>query len=294
MLDSLFDAVVTFTIGLDDTVFAILFIVMILLCLLSLTFGFYFIRHGRIMQDTPTSKIRSASQGFVELEGKARSIDDKPIRAPGSKKDCVWYNYKVEEKRGKDWHLLDQQRSFYSFYIDDGTGVCAIDPDEATVKPKSSKVWTRGNRRFTESRIHEREEIYCLGQFETEQGPSRQKVIKESARVWLNQLKSNRKELLGQFDTNGDGEIDMDEWNVARQIARTQAQKLIDDDYEPIQHHVLVKPFGKKYPFIVSCFNQGELTLRYRFYSAGLFATFFVTGIYAVIMWAIRWGVGFR
>lgn len=291
MLDSFINAVLTFTIGLDSTEFTMLFIVTILLCLLSIPFGFYFIRHGRIMQDTPTSKIRSASQGFVELEGRARSIDDKPLRAPGSKKDCVWYNYKVEEKRGKDWHLLDQQRSPFSFYIDDGTGVCAIDPDEATVKPKSSKVWTRGNRRFTESRIHEREEIYCLGQFETEQGPSRQKVIKESARVWLNQLKANRKELLRKFDADGDGEIDMDEWNVARQTAKAQAQKAVDDDYEPTQHHVLVQPFSNKYPFIVSCFDQDDLTLRYRFYSAGLFVTFFVTGIYSIIMGVIRWGV---
>lgn len=291
MLDSLIDVILTFTIALDSTEFTVLFVIMIALCLFSLPFGFYFIRHGRIMQDTPTSRIRSASQGFVELEGKARSIDDKPLRAPGSQKACVWYDYKVEEKRGKDWHTIEKQRSPYSFYIDDGTGVCAIDPDEATVKSRSTRVWVQGKHRFTESRIHEREEIYCLGQFETEQGPSRQKLVKENARVWLNQLKADRKALLRKFDANGDGEIDMDEWNIARQAAKVEAKKAVDDDYEPTQHHVLVKPFNRKNPFIVSSYDERELTLRYRFYSLGLFATFFLAGIYAIVMGVVRWGI---
>ncbi|HAT26372.1 MAG TPA: hypothetical protein DCS89_05115 [Gammaproteobacteria bacterium] len=72
--------------------------------------------------------------------------------------------------------------------------------------------------------MDEREKIYCLGQFETNQGPSRQKVIKESARVTLNQIKKERNELLRQFDANGDGEIDLDEWNIARSAARVQAE----------------------------------------------------------------------
>ena len=295
------DAVLTFTIGLDPTAFIALLAVSALLCLSSLPVGFYFIRHGRIMQDTPTSKIRSASQGFAELKGHARSIDDKPLRAPGTGTDCVWYDFKAEEQqdtgwfntrnRNDKWITISQDRSPFSFYIDDGTGVCAIDPDAATVKAKSTKVWTQGNYRYTESRIDEREKIYCLGQFETNQGPSRHRVIKESARVALNQLKKDRNELLRKFDNNGDGEIDLDEWNVARSAARAQAEKEVDDDYEPTQHHVLVKPFDRKNPFIVSCFDEDELTTRYRLYSVGSFLTFFTTGTYSIIMIVIRWGI---
>jgi hypothetical protein len=295
------DAVLTFTISLDPAAFMALLIVSALLCLISLPVGFYFIRHGRIMQDTPTSKIRSASQGFVELEGQARSIDDKPLKAPGTLTDCVWYDFKAEKhqdtglfdrgnRKGK-WITVSEDRSPFSFYIDDGTGVCAIDPDAATVKAKFTKVWTQGKYRYTESRIDEREKIYCLGQFETSPGPSRQKVIKESARVALNQIKKDRNELLRQFDANGDGEIDLDEWNIARSAARVQAEKEVDDDYEPTQHHVLVKPFNRKNPYIVSCFGEDELTSRYRLYSAGSFVTFLITGVYSIIMIIIRWGI---
>jgi len=52
------DAVLNFTINLDPDKFMALLVVSFLLCLISLPAGFYFIRHGRIMQDTPTSKIR--------------------------------------------------------------------------------------------------------------------------------------------------------------------------------------------------------------------------------------------
>lgn len=295
------DAVLTFTISLDPAAFMALLIVSALVCLISLPVGFYFIRHGRIMQDTPTSKIRSASQGFVELVGQARSIDDKPLTAPGTRTDCVWYDFKAEEYQDKgwfssrarraDWATVAADRSPFSFYIDDGTGVCAIDPDVATVKAKFTKVWTRGNYRYTESRIDAREKIYCLGQFETNQGPSRQKVIKESTRVALNQLKKDRNELLRKFDTNGDGEIDLDEWNIARSAARAQAEKEVDDDYEPTQHHVLVKPFNRKNPYIVSCFGEDELTSRYRLYSVGSLVTFLTTGVYSIIMITTRWGI---
>ena len=295
------DAVLTFTISLDPAAFMALLIVSALLCLISLPVGFYFIRHGRIMQDTPTSKIRSASQGFVELEGQARSVDDKPLRAPGTGKDCVWYDFKAEQHQGNGWFdsgnrkdkwiTVSTDRSPFSFYIDDSTGVCAIDPDAATVKAKFTKVWTQGEYRYTESRIDEKEKIYCLGQFETHQGPSRQKVIKESTRVALNQLKKDRNELLRKFDTNRDGEIDLDEWNIARSAARAQAEKEVADDYEPTQHHVLVKPFNGKNPYIVSCFGEDELTSRYRLYSVASFVTFLTTGVYSIIMIVIRWGI---
>lgn len=235
------DAVLTFTISLDPAAFMALLIVSALLCLISLPVGFYFIRHGRIMQDTPTSKIRSASQGFVELEGQARSIDDKPLSAPGTRTDCVWYDFKAEEHQDKSWFdtgnrkdkwiTVSADRSPFRFYIDDGT------------------------------------------------------------RVALNQLKKDRNELLRKFDTNGDGEIDLDEWNIARSAARIQAEKEVDDDYEPTQHHVLVKPFNRKNPYIVSCFGEDELTSRYRLYSVGSFVTFLTTGVYSILMIIIRWGI---
>ena len=54
--------------------------------------------HSRMIEDVPTSRVRSASQGHVELVGYARMMDGPVIVSPLSRKSCVWYRYKIEEK----------------------------------------------------------------------------------------------------------------------------------------------------------------------------------------------------
>lgn len=269
----------------------------IVACVLALAgfFGMvYFLRSGRIMQDTPTSKIRSASQGFVELAGRAKSIDS-PLRSPGSATECAWYTYTIEkyEKSGqhKGWQTIRKENSVYSFYVDDGTGICAVDPDLGKVKAKTKKVWRSGDYRHTEWRIDEGQSIYCMGLFETEMGPSRQKVMKEGTRVLLNQWKQDRAELVRRFDANGDGEIDMQEWQQAREAARAQTLKELDDDYQPTQHHCLIKPFNKSFPYLISAYSQDELTARYKWYSMGCVAVFLSSGTMAAFMMITRMAV---
>ena len=58
------DAVLTFTISVDPAAFMALLIVSAPLCLISLPVGFYFIRHGRIMQDTQLQKFAVQAKGL--------------------------------------------------------------------------------------------------------------------------------------------------------------------------------------------------------------------------------------
>ena len=51
----------------------------------------------RLIEDTPAAKIRSAPQGYVEIEGIGRMMDGPPIIAKVSGLPCVWYRYKIEE-----------------------------------------------------------------------------------------------------------------------------------------------------------------------------------------------------
>ena len=51
----------------------------------------------RLMQDTPTSRIRSAAQGYVEFEGWAENSPARPIFSPLTHTACTRYRYKVEE-----------------------------------------------------------------------------------------------------------------------------------------------------------------------------------------------------
>ena len=91
----------------------------------------------RVLQDTPTALIRSASQGYIELQGHADLLDGDPIIAPLSLRTCVWYRHKVEEKNRtysgsgsrSNWHTVDSGISDSLFCLVDPTGRCAVDPD---------------------------------------------------------------------------------------------------------------------------------------------------------------------
>lgn len=50
--------------------------------------AFYFYLRKRVMQDTPTSKIRSAAQGYVELNGHGDLLEGPPIIAPLTGSTC--------------------------------------------------------------------------------------------------------------------------------------------------------------------------------------------------------------
>jgi hypothetical protein len=107
--------------------------------------AFYFFMRKRIMEDTPTSKIRSAAQGYVEIDGTGDLLEGPPIIGPLTGKTCTWYSYKIEERRrsGKNsnWHTLEKAISDELFLIIDDTGQCIIDPEGASVTPAEKDVW---------------------------------------------------------------------------------------------------------------------------------------------------------
>jgi hypothetical protein len=257
---------------------------------------FWFLKHGRLMQDTPTSKIRSASQGYVEIKGRAKHLDEeKPVKAPASNHPCVWYKYVCQEQyrdsKGRtSWKTIERDESFFSFFVDDGTGRCAVDPEIGRVIASFKKTWRVGDLRHIEERIHEGDDVYCLGNFETEQGPSTDEIVRIGMGKLLNQLKSDRERLLKYFDKNNDGEIDMKEWEMARAAARKEVEKRMDKSYTPTEHHCLVKPFDKKLPYLISGKSEELLVKHYRWYSSVLFASFIGAGAYAVFMAISRTG----
>ena len=74
--------------------------------LVALAAAFGITRHGlrsfwklRLIVDTPTARIRSAAQGYVELTGIAHPHREL-VAAPLTGTPCVWYRYEIEERRG--------------------------------------------------------------------------------------------------------------------------------------------------------------------------------------------------
>ncbi len=108
-------------------------------------YTFSLVRRARWIMDTPTSKISSAAQGFVELEGKQKNIEGQPVYSPISNTLCTWYDYSIEKKvrQGKKthWRTIASGTSQALFGMTDATGECTIDPDQATILGGYTQVW---------------------------------------------------------------------------------------------------------------------------------------------------------
>lgn len=267
----------------------------VLVALAALFFAFYYLKRARMIEDTPTSKIRSAAQGYVELVGPVIGGEAGELIAPLSQHPCVWYRYKVQRYResGKNghWETVQQGTSDAWFQINDGTGTCAIDPSGAEVVVELNRTWHShnaipgfavnsgffssfqdGRYRYVEELILPHETIYALGNFHTVGGgrnlPTSQEQIGHVIRQW----KQDYDQLLARFDRDGNGQIDMQEWQAVQRAAAREADKQRDKLAATPAINVLCKTPDRRYPFILSTHSQRKLTRRYRFLSGGLCA----------------------
>ena len=238
----------------------------------------------RLIEDTPTSRIRSAPQGFVELAGVAGVFEGEPIIAPLTQRPCCWYRYRVEERTGKnsdgdEWRTLESGTSDDIFKLDDGDGVCGIDPEGAEVTPSSRRVWYGNERmpwrelpaqpglfgwvggkryRYTEERIDAGSELLALGHLVTFGGAATSVASVDVAQI-LREWKSDRATLLARFDRNNDGQIDMEEWEEARRAAQAEAAKIGQSAAVAPSVDLLSKPKGSGRPFILSAATEEKL-----------------------------------
>lgn len=96
-----------------------------------LAYGFRELRRKRLLEDTPTSKVRSMAVGLVELHARAFVGGGAPLEAPFSGQPCCWYEYKVEEYRrqGKSSHWVTLLRGSApsAVWVGDDTGQALVD-----------------------------------------------------------------------------------------------------------------------------------------------------------------------
>jgi len=83
--------------------------------------------------DTPTSKVRSAAAGLVELFGKAECKDK--MYSPISKAKCAYWHIHAEyyqsRKNNSSWITFFTKSSSSRFYLQDDTGKMLVDPKDA-------------------------------------------------------------------------------------------------------------------------------------------------------------------
>ena len=56
------------------------------------------LRIARLIEDTPTSRIRSAAQGYVELSGRGLPLQGTANLAPLTQRPCVWWRYRISRR----------------------------------------------------------------------------------------------------------------------------------------------------------------------------------------------------
>jgi hypothetical protein len=84
-------------------------------------------KQKKMVENTPTSKIRSVAKGLAELRGVAE-VNESLLEAPLTGKACVYYRYKISYLDSDDnKRLLDEGRSYKYFYLKDETGKILVE-----------------------------------------------------------------------------------------------------------------------------------------------------------------------
>jgi hypothetical protein len=253
-------------------------------------------RENRVVGDLPTSRVRSAAQGYVELTGHGEMLPNKTTLAPLTRKPCTWWHYKIEDRRSKSRTVVDRATSEAPFLLDDGTGRCLIDPRGAEVFALTKDVWygasewpelrlppaegvlgkltdlvfSGGRYKYTESRLQPNETVCAVGAFRSPGGHSVEDP-EAAVTALLHDWKRDQKTLLQRFDRNHDGALDAEEWEQARAAARRE-----------ITEHMVVKPQAGEFPvlsqpadgraFLLSASDGQALARRLRLRSGALLA----------------------
>jgi len=217
---------------------------------------------------TPTSRIASAAQGYVELAGRAMPHPGGALLSRFSQLPCVWYQYTVEQRQqdGK-WHRVESGRSNDSFLLDDGSALCLVDPENAEVLPRRTDVMNKGtDYRCTESLILPKEQVYVIGEFSTVGGASCDLNLELDVGELLAKWKLDKPTLLTRFDLNKDGQISEQEWMLARAQARRDVRKMQNEIRSQPGTNMLHQPRDGRL-FMISNLSPDKLERRYKFWA---------------------------
>ncbi|MDO9204786.1 MAG: hypothetical protein U1C59_03045 [Methylotenera sp.] len=222
----------------------------------------------RAIADIATSRIGSAAQGYVELYGRASVDADNLIKSPLSGMSCIWFRYWVYTKGSGDreWRETAKGVSHSTFEIKDGTGSSVVDPDDAEVLFPDRRVSYQGNYKHVEEMLFAGGSIYVLGEFSTIGGANSVLSVKEDVSALLTEWKNDPVQLKKRFDLDGNGEIDLQEWELARRVAIREVEKQHRAIRAETGVHIMRAPRDGRL-FLISSMSPQKLRQRYQLWS---------------------------
>ncbi|MCD8512416.1 MAG: hypothetical protein LRY63_02650 [Nitrincola sp.] len=271
--------------------------------LAAVWFMFRHLRRYRLITDTPTAMIRSAPQGYVEIIGNVIGGEAGLLTAPLSGKPCVWYRYRVDKESGgrkNRWRAEHQGTSVEWFKIDDGTGICWIDPTKAEIDAVQHRVWY-GNTphpnqpakkthflntpifnsryRYIETLILEHERVYALGTFQTLGGGRGVASIEQLQAKIIRDWKADYDDLLIRFGSPGEALLNDTQWANVREAAKQAAIKERQVAFTAPDKHVLSNPNLPGHPLLISTQDEEKLVSRFRL-RAGLCLAYILAALW--------------
>jgi len=228
----------------------------------------------RAIRDTPTSRISSAAQGYVELIGRGHHFGD-PLISKFNALPCLWYRYKVEQRsQGDEWRVVDKGESYDSFVLRDETGECVVDPEDAEIITLHHDQWQKDGFRYNEWKLIEFDRIYVIGDFHTKGGSNYEFNSREELNALLADWKKDMPSLLKRFDLDNNGTLDMQEWMLARSAAKREVSKLLSEAQAQNDINIISRPRSGRL-FMISNISQEKLSRRYLFWSWAHLMIFF-------------------
>lgn len=220
----------------------------------------------RTIRDTPTSRVASAAQGYVELAGRGRPFGE-PLLGKLSLLPCLWYRYRVElRESGNKWKTTDSGQSEDSFMLCDDTGACVVDPEQAEILTRHRDQWHDGDYRYTEWKLIENDSLYVIGEFRTQGGSSLEFDSRAELNALLAEWKQDMPALLKRFDLDNNGTLDMQEWMLARSAARREVAKTMREAQAQPDLNILGRPRDGRL-FLVSNLTPDSLARRFLWWS---------------------------
>lgn len=252
------------------------------IALIALFSWHHAIKNLRLIRDTPNSKVASAAQGYVELIGRGKALPNTPVISPLRNLPCLWFRYQIEQNtqhnNRDEWRVIDHGESRESFMLWDSSGECVVDADYAEINTRYCEVWRKGDMRYKEWTLLEHDVLYVLGAFHTHSMASEFNCNTE-LNALLKKWKLNLPDLHRRFDLNNDGELDMQEWMLARKAAQREVAKQFRAVQAQPDVHIIRQPTDGKL-FLISNRTPSELSRRYQYWSALHLALFFASLIW--------------
>lgn len=100
--------------------------------------GLLWFKEKRLIEDIPTSNVRSIAMGLVEIYGKAFPFNNTVLKGPFAEKDCCHYKTTVEKlvSTGKSshWEIIKTGEKGEHFYLQDDTGKVLVETKGAQLE----------------------------------------------------------------------------------------------------------------------------------------------------------------